>query len=193
MYLKGWTSLDSPEAVKRAAEVLEDAGWIREVSFEAGPNGGRPSSRYEINPGVAMSAAMLMNWKPKTRIFSKVATRYVLQYLQNPVLMVWGASRLFHKGGKRHRTEAIAGAMGPTPRRGVRIMRFGADLQIGIWQDLDGPERRDAIRAVGMGDQPVVHLEGPNVPTRYKVRNCLDRKTNESFASWIRRARDSST
>jgi len=75
---------------------------------------------------------------------------------------------------------------------GCRIIRQQAGFSVAIWEDLDGPELRDAIRAVGMGDQPVVHLEGPNVPMRYKVRNCPDRKTNESFASWMRRARGSS-
>ena len=52
VYVKGWAGLDSPEAVKRAAEVLEDAGWIREASGEAKPSGGRPTHRYEINPEV---------------------------------------------------------------------------------------------------------------------------------------------
>jgi hypothetical protein len=52
VYLKGWSGLDSPEAVKLAAEVLQDAGWVRDVSGESGPLGGRPSNRYEVNPGV---------------------------------------------------------------------------------------------------------------------------------------------
>jgi hypothetical protein len=52
VYLKGWSGLDSPEAVKQAAEVLQDAGWVRDVSGESGPFGGRPSNRYEVNPGV---------------------------------------------------------------------------------------------------------------------------------------------
>jgi putative DNA primase/helicase len=52
IYLKGWSGLDSPEAVKQAAEVLQDAGWVRDLSTESGPFGGRPSNRYEVNPGV---------------------------------------------------------------------------------------------------------------------------------------------
>jgi putative DNA primase/helicase len=52
VYLKGWSGLDSPEAVKQAAEVLQDAGWVRDLSGESGPFGGRPSNRYEVNPGV---------------------------------------------------------------------------------------------------------------------------------------------
>jgi putative DNA primase/helicase len=54
VYLKGWSGLDSPEAVKLAAEVLQDAGWVRDVCGESSdPLGrGRPSNRYEVNPGV---------------------------------------------------------------------------------------------------------------------------------------------
>lgn len=52
VYLKGWSGLDSPDAVKLAAEVLQDAGWVRELSGETGPFGGRPSNRFEVNPAV---------------------------------------------------------------------------------------------------------------------------------------------
>jgi len=54
VYLKGWSGLDSPEAVKLAAEVLQDARWVRDVCGESSdPLGrGRPSNRYEVNPGV---------------------------------------------------------------------------------------------------------------------------------------------
>jgi putative DNA primase/helicase len=54
VYLKGWSSLDSPEAVKQAADVLQDAGWLRPAGGESpDPLGrGRPSNRYAVNPGV---------------------------------------------------------------------------------------------------------------------------------------------
>jgi putative DNA primase/helicase len=52
VYLKGWSGLDSPEAVKQAVEVLEDARWVRALSNESGSLGGRPSNRYEVNPAV---------------------------------------------------------------------------------------------------------------------------------------------
>jgi putative DNA primase/helicase len=52
VYLKGWSGLDSPEAVKQAAEVLQDAGWVRDLAGESRPFGGRPSNRYQVNPGV---------------------------------------------------------------------------------------------------------------------------------------------
>jgi putative DNA primase/helicase len=52
VYLKGWSGLDSPGAVKQATEVLHEAGWVRDLSSESGPLGGRPSNRYEVNPRV---------------------------------------------------------------------------------------------------------------------------------------------
>jgi putative DNA primase/helicase len=52
VYVKQWSGLDSPEAVKQAVEVLRDAGWIRCRTSGSGPFGGRPSDRYEVNPGV---------------------------------------------------------------------------------------------------------------------------------------------
>jgi hypothetical protein len=52
VYWKGWRGLDSPEAVKQAAELLEDAGWLRRLVAESRPGGGRPADRFAINPGV---------------------------------------------------------------------------------------------------------------------------------------------
>ncbi len=52
VYVKGWSGLDTPEAVRLAAQVLQDAGWIRERSGETNPLGGRPSSRYQVNPRI---------------------------------------------------------------------------------------------------------------------------------------------
>ncbi|MBZ5643434.1 MAG: DUF3987 domain-containing protein [Acidobacteriia bacterium] len=52
VYLKGWTGLDTPEAVKLAAEVLQDAGWLMEMPGEPRPLGGRPSNRYMVNPRI---------------------------------------------------------------------------------------------------------------------------------------------
>ena len=52
VYVKGWSGLDSPEAVRQAAEVMQESGWIRDAFSESGSLGGRPSDRYEVNPGV---------------------------------------------------------------------------------------------------------------------------------------------
>jgi len=52
VYVKGWSGLDNPEAVKLAALVLLDAGWIREQDGEVKRVGGRPSNRYQVNPRI---------------------------------------------------------------------------------------------------------------------------------------------
>lgn len=52
VYMKGWAGLDTPDATKQAVELLVDAGWLREISHDAKPLGGRPSCRYEVNPRV---------------------------------------------------------------------------------------------------------------------------------------------
>jgi hypothetical protein len=53
VYLKGWTGLTSPELVRQAAEILEDAGWTRRLADQPGPAGGRPPDRYAVNPRVS--------------------------------------------------------------------------------------------------------------------------------------------
>lgn len=53
IYLKGWSGLAEPESVKLALDVLVDASWIREVDGGPGVTGGRPSTRYVINPRVS--------------------------------------------------------------------------------------------------------------------------------------------
>jgi len=52
VYLKGWSGLDAPEAVRLATQVLEDANWILEVNADPRPSGGRPSLRYQVSPRV---------------------------------------------------------------------------------------------------------------------------------------------
>jgi putative DNA primase/helicase len=51
-YRPGWEGLKKPEEVKQAVEILLDAHWLRELPAEIRPLGGRPSTRYEINPKV---------------------------------------------------------------------------------------------------------------------------------------------
>jgi hypothetical protein len=56
VYLKGWSGLDTPESVKSAVEILEDAGWIVQEQEKGGPRGGRPSVKFLVNPLVFRSA-----------------------------------------------------------------------------------------------------------------------------------------
>jgi hypothetical protein len=71
---------------------------------------------------------------------------------------------------------------------GLRIIRNGQGLKIGVWQDLDGPELRAALRVAGLHVHPVVYLESAEAPIRYKVRHCPDRVPGESFERWLVRA-----
>ncbi len=51
-YLKGWSGLSSPESVRAALEVLEDAAWVRPIKAGSSASGGRPSETWAVNPEV---------------------------------------------------------------------------------------------------------------------------------------------
>lgn len=48
--LKHWAGLGTPDAVRKAADVLADYDWLRRDVVPGGAAGGRPSDRYTINP-----------------------------------------------------------------------------------------------------------------------------------------------
>lgn len=48
--VKGWSGLGTPEAVRKAANLLTDYDWLRLVLTPSSSAGGRPSERYTINP-----------------------------------------------------------------------------------------------------------------------------------------------
>jgi hypothetical protein len=52
VYNQGWSGLGSPEAVRLAAELLQDAGWVRPVVSESSDSlgRGRPANRWLVNP-----------------------------------------------------------------------------------------------------------------------------------------------
>ena len=52
IYLKGWSGLDTPERVRGALSLLEDAAWVRRTESTSSPSGGRPSENWLINPKV---------------------------------------------------------------------------------------------------------------------------------------------
>jgi putative DNA primase/helicase len=54
--LKSWAGLATPEAVRKAADVLTDYDYLRREVVQAGAAGGRPSERYAINPLVRGAA-----------------------------------------------------------------------------------------------------------------------------------------
>jgi len=47
---KCWRGLSKPEFVEFALENLEDKKWVRQTLIPAGPQGGRPTVRWEVNP-----------------------------------------------------------------------------------------------------------------------------------------------
>lgn len=47
---KCWAGLGTPDAVRKAADVLADYDWLRRDTVQGGATGGRPSDRYTINP-----------------------------------------------------------------------------------------------------------------------------------------------
>jgi len=52
VYQKGWTALDNRERVQAAAELLEEAAWVRQGEQPASTSGGRPSQIWVVNPKV---------------------------------------------------------------------------------------------------------------------------------------------
>jgi putative DNA primase/helicase len=50
VYFKGWSGLDTPDAVRQALNVLEDGDWVRRVSES--DSIGRPPEEFEINPKI---------------------------------------------------------------------------------------------------------------------------------------------
>ena len=47
---KHWAGLGTPEAVRKAADLLVDYGWLRREAIPTGAAGGRPSERYFLHP-----------------------------------------------------------------------------------------------------------------------------------------------
>jgi hypothetical protein len=50
---KGWTPMgENADRVREACDLLEDYGWLRRIEVTATPKGGRPTTRYHVNPKV---------------------------------------------------------------------------------------------------------------------------------------------
>lgn len=52
VYQSDWRGLESPDAVRRALTILEDAGWVHLMPWQTKAAGGRPSELYMTNPRV---------------------------------------------------------------------------------------------------------------------------------------------
>ena len=55
--IKHWAGLGTPDAVRKAADVLADFDHLRRDVVPTGATGGRPSDRYTINPAALRGAA----------------------------------------------------------------------------------------------------------------------------------------
>lgn len=55
--VKHWAGLATPDAVRKAADLLTDHGWLRREVTTAGAAGGRPSERYLIHPSLLKGGA----------------------------------------------------------------------------------------------------------------------------------------
>ena len=55
--VKGWAGLTTPDAVRKAADLLADYGWLAREVTPAGVKGGRPSDRYLIHPRLLKGGA----------------------------------------------------------------------------------------------------------------------------------------
>lgn len=53
---------------------------------------------------------------------------------------------------------------------GVRHLTIDGRHVIGLWSDLDGPHIREALRLFDNQALPVLYLDGPKMPDRYKGR-----------------------
>jgi putative DNA primase/helicase len=52
VYGHDWSGLTTPDAVRASLMELQEAGWVREVQSTPGPQGGRPSEVFEVNPKI---------------------------------------------------------------------------------------------------------------------------------------------
>ena len=55
--VKCWTGLTTPDAVRKAADLLADYDFVRQEKSQGGTKGGRPSERYVINPAILKGGA----------------------------------------------------------------------------------------------------------------------------------------
>jgi putative DNA primase/helicase len=52
IYVHGWERLQTSDEAEDALRILEDYGWVRVVSEEAGPKGGRPPKLVYVHPSL---------------------------------------------------------------------------------------------------------------------------------------------
>lgn len=92
-------------------------------------------------------------------------------------------------GSRGHSEAEIANASRVLNICGVRLIPHEGQLCLGIWEDvLDSADLRRQIKVLGLAELPILALDGPEVPLEFKVRSCPDRRRDEPFQAWLRRA-----
>jgi hypothetical protein len=93
-------------------------------------------------------------------------------------------SVLARSSAKAHRSQIENPEPSALPNgAGCRLMRLEAGDAIGVWFDLNSLAIRNALHILGIGELPVLYLDAPVVPLRYKLR----RVTGEPVPEYVRR------
>ncbi len=71
---------------------------------------------------------------------------------------------------KAYMLDVVVEAVELLNRCGARLIKQGDRVVVGTWRDADGPEVRDALDVVGLGDVKVAHLDDPEacIPDCYR-------------------------
>jgi hypothetical protein len=144
------------------------------------------------------------DWEPQTRIFSKCpkgaptkppkpSSVGFVGSLQN----LGGEGSVGFVGPYQGQIQKIEGEPDPAElsrasvilgQAGIRLMRLETGDAVGVWSDLDSPAIRNALHSLGSGELPVLYLDGPNIPVRYKLR----RVQGEPVPQHVRKAMERS-
>jgi len=118
-----------------------------------------------------MTRSRWMDWKPKAGISAGTAESEPTKPSKPGFVGFEGATSAESPEIEAGPDRAQLGrASAILNRAGVRIMALESGATIGVWSDLDSPEIRAALRALGMGALPVRHLDDEGIPARYKAR-----------------------
>jgi hypothetical protein len=131
-----------------------------------------------------------LDWEPQTRIFSICLKEAPTKPTESGFVgFVGPRHRQIQKIEGEPDPAELSRASAILGQAGVRLMRLESGDAVGIWSDLDSPAIRNALRILGSGELPVLYLDGPNVPLRYKLR----RVPGEPVPNSVREAMEGSS
>jgi hypothetical protein len=112
---------------------------------------------------------------PKGRLAALETAFEVLRNTKTEVLSVLAKSsaKTHHQQAERPEpaVEELSYASAILGQAGVRLMRLGGRDVVGVWSDSDSPVLRNALHVMGSGELPLLYLDVPGVPLRYKLRD----------------------